>query len=129
MNECVDIFMSKSIIIVEDEISIMKAMSIKLQNAGFQVEGAKEANEFFEKKGKKKFDLILLDLMLPKISGFEVLEKLRKEKNKVPVMVASNLSQEEDKKRAQDLGAVDYIVKSDTSLNQIVEKIQSFLEK
>ncbi|QQS60845.1 MAG: response regulator [Candidatus Moraniibacteriota bacterium] len=121
--------MSKSIIIVEDEISIMKAMSIKLQNAGFQVEGAKEANEFFEKKGKKKFDLILLDLMLPKISGFEVLEKLRKEKNKVPVMVASNLSQEEDKKRAQDLGAVDYIVKSDTSLNQIVEKIQSFLEK
>lgn len=121
--------MAKSIVIVEDEVSIMKALSIKLKNAGFQVEGAKEANEFFEKKKTMKWDLILLDLMLPKVSGFEILEKLREDKNKVPVIVSSNLSQDEDRKRAQDLGAVDYIVKSDTSLNQIVEKIRSFLEK
>ncbi|HRZ34048.1 MAG TPA: response regulator [Candidatus Moranbacteria bacterium] len=120
--------MSKRIIIVEDEKPMQKALTIKLQNEGFEVENASEAGEFFQKIEKGNFDLILLDLMLPKISGFEILEKLKGQNNQIPVVVASNLSQEEDKKRSKDLGALDYIVKSDTSLLEIVEKIKTLLK-
>ncbi len=122
------LLMSKRIIIVEDEKPMQKALTIKLQNEGFEVENASEAGEFFQKIEKGNFDLILLDLMLPKISGFEILEKLKGQNNQIPVVVASNLSQEEDKKRSKDLGALDYIVKSDTSLLEIVEKIKTLLK-
>jgi DNA-binding response OmpR family regulator len=119
--------MNKRVMIVEDEKPMIKALTIKLKSEGFEVENAVDADEFFEKIKNGNFDLILLDLMLPKVSGFEILEKLRQDNNKIPVVVASNLSQEEDKKRSKDLGAVDYIVKSESSLVEMVEKIKSLL--
>lgn len=120
--------MKKAIIIVEDEKPMLKALTIKLQNEGFMVVAANDADAFFRELKKQNFDLILLDLMLPKISGFEVLEKLQAEKNKIPVIISSNLSQKEDKERAIGLGAVDFIVKSESSLIEIVAKIKSFLD-
>ena len=118
----------KKIIIVEDERPMLKALTIKLQNEGFEVADCADADVFFQNMKQSKFDLILMDLMLPKISGFDVLEKLKNEKNTTPVIVASNLSQNEDKERAKNLGAIDYIVKSETSLSEIVEKIKLFLK-
>jgi len=119
--------MPKKIVIVEDERPMLKALTIKLQNEGFVVEDCSDAAQFFEKIKNESFDLILLDLMLPKISGFDVLESLRIQKNEIPIIVASNLSQKEDKERAEKLGAVEYVVKSENSLNDIVEKIKKFL--
>jgi DNA-binding response OmpR family regulator len=75
----------------------------------------------------EQFDLIVLDLILPKLTGFEVLEELKKKKSTTPVIVASNLSQGEDQERAKTLGARDYFVKSDTSLSQVVEHITKIL--
>lgn len=118
----------KKIIIVEDEKPMLKALTIKLQNEGFRVANSSNADDFFQKIKGEKFDLAILDLMLPKISGFEVLERLKSDNNKIPVIVASNLSQEEDRIRAKELGALDYLVKSDTSLIEIVEKIKDFLK-
>ena len=120
--------MTKKIIIVEDEKPMLKALTIKLQNEGFEVANSSDASQFFQKVREEKFDLILLDLMLPKVSGFEILEKLKNEGVETPVIVASNLSQEEDKERAIKMGAADYIVKSNTSLGEIVEKLKDFLK-
>lgn len=119
---------NKKIMIVEDEKPMLKVLTMKLQNEGFKIGNASDCDELFQELKKESFDLIILDLMLPKMSGFEILEKLRKENIQTPVIIASNLSQEEDKKRAMDLGAVDYIVKSDISLMEIVEKIKSFFK-
>jgi len=121
--------MKKKIIIVEDEKPMLKVLTIKLENEGFEIETASDSDELFQKLIKEKFDLIILDLMLPKMSGFEILEKLKGESIQTPVIIASNLSQEEDRKRATELGAVDYIVKSDTSLVEIVNKIKAFLSE
>ena len=66
--------------------------------------------------------------MLPKMSGFDILEKMNKEGIKIPVAVASNLSQDEDVKRAKELGAVDFIIKSNTSLIDFVEKVKTILK-
>ena len=118
--------MKKRVLVVEDEIAMRKALEIKLQGSGFLVETAHDAEEFFQKKEKNQYDLFLLDLMLPKVSGFEILERLKTGKNSVPVIITSNLSQEEDKKRAKDLGAVDYIVKSDVSLADMIVKLKAF---
>jgi DNA-binding response OmpR family regulator len=120
--------MNKKIIIVEDERPMAKALSIKLQGEGYDVENAYEGDEFFEKIKGKNFDLILLDVMLPKMSGFDILEKLKKDGINTPVIISSNLSQAEDIKKAKDLGAVDFVVKSNTSLVDFVEKIKSFLK-
>lgn len=119
---------NKKIMIVEDEKPMLKVLTMKLQNEGFKIGNASDCDELFQELKKESFDLIILDIMLPKMSGFEILEKLRKENIQTPVIIASNLSQEEDKKRAMDLGAVDYIVKSDISLMEIVEKIKSFFK-
>ena len=70
---------------------------------------------------KEKFDLILLDLMLPKMDGFGVLKSMREKKDNTPVIVASNLGQEDDAQKAKSMGAKWYFVKSDTPINKIVD--------
>ena len=117
----------KKIIIVEDEKPMAKALAIKLKSAGYEVDNAYEGEEFFQKVKENKYDLVLLDIMLPKMSGFDILEKMNAEGIKVPVAIASNLSQDEDVKKAKDLGAVDFIVKSNTSLVDFVEKVKKIL--
>jgi len=119
----------QKILIVEDEIVLARALELKLKNEGFEVELAGNGEEGFKKitKPKAKYDLILIDLIMPKMSGFEVLEKLKKTKN-LSIIVTSNLSQKEDLKKALDLGAKDYIIKSNTSLSEIVAKVKKFLK-
>ena len=76
-------------------------------------------------------DLILLDIVMPKMSGFEFQEelKLQKKNTKIPVIILSNLGQEEDLKRGLELGAVDYLVKTDLSMSDIVNKVREILAK
>ncbi|MEI7890836.1 MAG: response regulator [bacterium] len=120
--------MNKRILILEDEKPMLKALTIKLESESLDVVGVSDASDFFQKIEEEKFDLILLDLMLPGMSGFDVLEKLKEGDIKTPVIIASNLGQKDDKKRALDLGAVEYLVKSETSLTDIVKIVKNFLK-
>ncbi len=118
----------KKILIADDEKAISKALVLKLTNVGFLVEAAMNGNEAIEKIKANKFDLIVLDLIMPEKDGFAVLEYMRDNKITCPVLVASNLSQEDDLKRAKELGAVDYFIKSNVSLQDIIANIKKILK-
>ncbi len=115
----------KKILVTEDEKPMAKALALKLNHEGFEAQEAHNGEEALDLLAKEKFDLMLLDLMMPRMDGFSVLEKIKEAGYTTKVIVTSNLSQEEDRKRAKDLGAIDYFVKSDTPLNKIVEYIKN----
>jgi len=115
---------SKKILIVEDEKAISKALELKLTYEGFDVKTVFNGVEALSLLEKEKFDLILLDLVMPKLDGFGVLEVLKSKGNKIPIIVSSNLSQKEDYQRAKDLGAIDFLIKSDTPVAEVVKKIK-----
>lgn len=120
--------MASKILIAEDERAISKALELKLKNSGYDVTPAYDGAEALDYVLKNTFDLIVLDLMMPKIDGFQVLEELQKNGNKTPIIVASNLSQEDDFDKAKKLGAKDFFVKSNTSLAELVGKISTILK-
>jgi len=119
-----------TILLVEDERSLSSVLGFELKKSNFDVEFAYDGEEALEKLEKIKPDLILLDLILPKINGFDVLEKIKQNFNtrSIPVIVLSNLGSDDDIKRAIKLGASDYYVKAQHPLLEIVEKISKFLE-
>lgn len=114
----------KKILIVEDEKSIAKALQIKLSH--FEVDLAHNGEEAVEAIMKKNYDLVLLDIMMPKLDGFGVMEAMRKKKNKTPIFILTNLNQDKDVQRAKELGAKDFLVKYDITLHEIAEKINDF---
>jgi len=118
----------KKILIADDEKAIAKALALKLAKVGFTTEVAVNGAEAIEKIKAAKFDLVILDLIMPEKDGFAVLEYMRANKINYPVLVASNLSQEEDLKRAKDLGAIDYFIKSNLSLQDIIDHIKKILK-
>ncbi len=120
--------MNKRILVVDDEKPLANALVLKLSHSGFEVEAVYDGEEAIEKLSKNKYDLALLDLVMPKMNGFSVLEKLKSDGNKTTVIVSSNLSQPEDFEKAKSLGAKDFFVKSDTPISDIVEKINKLLE-
>jgi len=120
--------MSKKILVVEDEKPIAKALQLKLNSSGYEAQVAGNGAEALQVLGSGEFDLVLLDLVMPTLDGFGFLSQAREQGLEIPpVIVSSNLSQEEDIKRAKELGAVSYYVKSNTPLSVIVEKINQYL--
>lgn len=119
----------KKLMVVDDDRFITKVYSIKLTHEGYDVILAYNGEEALEKAKKDKPGLILLDLIMPRMDGFETLERLKKDPKlkKIPVLVLSNLGQETDIERAMELGAEDYLVKSNISLKYILEKIDEYL--
>lgn len=115
------------ILIVEDEKPLQKALYLKLSHAGFDVKVANDGQEALEILVDEKFDLMTLDLIIPRIDGFKVLEEIAAQKMNIKVIVASNLSQEEDFERAKKLGVEIFFVKSNTSIAEIVETIKKVL--
>ena len=120
---------AKKILIVEDEKPMAMALVLKLNKSGFEAEAVFNGEEAIDILAKEKFDLIVLDLIMPKADGFQVLAKLKEIGSQTPVIVSSNLSQAEDFNRAKKLGAVDFFVKSDTSIAEVVEHIKKVLDK
>lgn len=120
---------SDSILIVDDEKPMARALELKLGKLGFKTKTAFNGEEALKILEKEKFDLILTDLVMPKVDGFGILEALKSKKDKTPVIVSSNLGQEEDLKRAKALGAKDYFVKSDTPITKVIEHIEKVLGK
>ena len=120
--------MSK-ILLVEDDRFLIKAVYTKLTQKGFEVILANDGDEAISKAKTEKPELVLLDMVLPKKSGFEVLRALKGDPKTVsiPVFILSNLAQDQDIQEGKSLGAEDYIVKSNTSLSAIVDKVANFL--
>lgn len=118
----------KRILVVEDEKPIAKALELKLTHSGFDVTVAGDGENALEISLHRNFDLILLDLIMPKMDGFEVLTKLKERHSNIPIIVTSNLGQKEDMEKVKELGAIEYFVKSNTPIATIVNYIKNKLE-
>jgi DNA-binding response OmpR family regulator len=121
--------MEKKILVAEDDRFLSNAYRVKLGKAGFEVQIASDGNEALTILETFQPAIVLLDLMMPVKDGFAVLEAMRADERfkSIPVIVASNLGQKEDTERALGLGANDFIVKSDLSLDSIIDKINKLI--
>lgn len=119
----------KNILVVEDDKFLIKAYNIKFSKAGFSVITAMDGASGLDVARNEKPQLILLDLMLPKIDGFEFLKRMSEDEKikNIPVIVLSNLGQQIDKDKAISLGAKEYLIKADYSLENIIEIINKHI--
>ena len=118
--------MSK-ILIVEDEESIAELEKDYLELSGFEVETARDGNAGLEKAMSEKFDLLILDLMLPGVDGFEICKKVREEKN-IPILMVSAKKDDIDKIRGLGMGADDYMTKP-FSPSELVARVKAHLAR
>lgn len=120
----------RKILIIEDDAFLQGLESNKLKKKGYEVITASTGEEGIEKINEDGINFILLDLVLPNYDGFDILKKIREtEKIKdLPVIVFSNLSEDKDIKKANDLGATDFMVKSNFTLDELVERIAAILK-
>ncbi len=118
----------KKVLIIEDEPSLAKAMSFKLTREGIDVKAVLRGDEGLNELTINHYDLVLLDIMMPGTDGWQILEAIKQKGLNVKVLIASNLSQDEDVQRAQTLGATDFLIKSDCTLTSIVDKVKSLLQ-
>lgn len=121
----------KKILIIEDDVFLNELMAKKLLEEGFDVLKAANGEEGLEQARQENPDLILLDLILPGMDGFEILEKLKEdqETSPIPVIILSNLGQREDIERGFDLGADDYLIKAHFTPDEIVERARAPFRK
>lgn len=120
--------MTHSILIVEDEKPLAKAMELKFSKAGFTVQAVFNGDEAIAEVQKTHYTVMLLDILMPGTDGFGVLQYM-KDNNLKPqhVVITSNLSQTEDIEKAKSLGATDFMVKSNSSLTDIVERVKKLI--
>lgn len=119
----------KRILFVEDDDALANVYLVRLQAEGFEVQRVANGEDALAAAISFKPDLVLLDVMMPKISGFDVLDIIRNtpETANLKVVMLTALSQDSDKKRAQDLGVDDYLVKSQVVITDVIEHIKKHL--
>lgn len=124
---------STKVLIVEDDKFLSELISTKLDKEGFDIALAGDGETGLKKAEEFRPHVILLDIMLPGMDGFEVLEKLKghvdAKVKKIPVIILSNFGQESKVERGLQLGASDYLVKANFTTGEIVEKIKEILAK
>lgn len=122
--------MNAKILIVDDEEILRRIYSDRLTFEGFQVDSAADGQEGLTKIQTNKPNLVLLDILMPKLNGLQVLEQLNTnpELKKIPVIVLSNVASDENIKKALALGAKDYLLKTNFSPNEIINKIKTLLD-
>ncbi|OGZ18998.1 MAG: hypothetical protein A2175_01575 [Candidatus Nealsonbacteria bacterium RBG_13_42_11] len=122
--------MLKNILVIEDDKFLRELISQKLIKEGYNVSEAIDGEEGLKKIKGEKPDLVLLDLILPGIDGFEVLTKMKEDTTlpPIPVIILSNLGQKEDVEKGLKLGAVDYLIKAHFTPGEIVEKIKGAIK-
>jgi CheY-like chemotaxis protein len=120
---------NKIILVVEDEPILLRALNIELLNAGFEALVAPNGEVGLKMIKANKPDLVLLDILMPKMDGYEVLKAAKKDPKtkKIPIVVLSNFGEAENIEKAMGMGAVDYFIKSSTDLNQLTKKINARL--
>ena len=119
------------IVLIEDDVTLAKMYERKFISDGFEVVLAYDGIEGLAKATKEKADLILLDIMLPKLDGLALFKKLRGQPQTftTPVILLTNFGQEDAVFECFKLGAIDYLVKTDVTPQQVVEKVESFLRE
>ena len=122
--------MPKTILIIEDDKFLRELIAKKLIKEGYEISEAVDGEEGMKKVKEEKPDLVLLDLILPGIDGFEVLSRMREESAlaSIPVIILSNLGQREDVEKGLRMGAVDYLIKAHFTPGEIIEKIKNALK-
>ena len=123
--------LKKKILIIEDDRSLQNALVEIMGRAGYQVASAFDGEEGLQKIAAGKPDLILLDIILPKKDGYEVLETIKKGEatKNIPVLILTNLEEIDNVQKALDLGATTFMVKSDFSLKDVLEKVKENLKQ
>ena len=119
--------MVKKILIAEDEEFIANLYKLNLDKHGVEVVIANDGRQAMEMMKKINPELILLDLLMPDMDGFQVLRQMKEEGIEIPVVILTNLSQEIDKQKCQEMGAKDFFVKSDISVDELWEQIKQYL--
>ncbi len=123
--------MPKTIFTIEDDFFLQELEVARFKKEGFNVLAASNSKDFFDVLAKNpKIDLILLDLMLPDVDGFEVLKIIKKEPSLVntPIVVFSNLSEEKDIEKAKEIGINEFMIKSNFHLDQLVSKVRELIK-
>ena len=120
----------KKILIIEDDKFLRQLIVQKLVKEGYEVAEAGDGEQGLKKIQQENPDLVLLDLILPGIDGFEVLSRAKKNQElvKIPIIILSNLGQKEDVQRGMNLGATDYLIKAHFTPGEIDEKIRKALQ-
>ena len=123
--------MAKKILIVEDDLALLDVYQIRFKNDGYQVFRAHDGEEAITQALHHQPDLMVCDIMMPKLSGFDMLEVISKQTRlkKMKIIVMSALAEKEDKDRAEKLGVHHYLVKSESTLDDIVTATKNFLAK
>jgi len=119
----------KTILIIEDDKFLRELIARKLLEEDYEISEAIDGEEGIKKVKEEKPDLVLLDLILPGIDGFEVLSRMKEDPvlAQIPVIILSNLGQKDDVERGLKLGAVDYLIKAHFTPGEIIEKIKNAL--
>ena len=119
----------KTILFIEDEMNLQKSLTSRLKDEGFEMISALDGEIGLREAREKMPDLIILDLILPRKDGFEVLEELKSDTGlaPIPVIVLTNLEGSQDVEKALSLGAFTYLVKANYSLDDMIEKIKQAL--
>ena len=122
--------MAYKILVVEDDKFLRELITQKLAREGYDVKESVDGEEGVIKVKEEKPDVILLDLILPGIDGFEVLAKIKEdpEVENIPVVILSNLGQRDDVERGLKLGAVDFLIKAHFTPGEIIEKIEKIMK-
>ena len=120
---------NKVILIIEDDEIILRALYLAFHEEKYTIATATDGESGLKMTERLKPDLVLLDLIIPKMDGFAYLKNIKAnpELEKIPVIVLSNLGDQENIDKAKDLGAEDYFVKSDTDLSELAKKVEKFL--
>ena len=122
--------MAKKVLIIEDDPLINKMYSEKLSRDGFQTEVAENGQIGLEKMKQNPPDLLILDIMMPKMGGIEVIDAMKADQTleKIPIIVLSNLSESADIEKAKKRGIKEYLVKSDLDPDDVSETVKKYLQ-
>jgi chemotaxis family two-component system sensor histidine kinase/response regulator PixL len=120
----------ESVLVVEDDLFLVKTFQIRFEKMGFEVIIARDGRDAIGLLDREPAKLVVLDLMLPSVNGFDVLSAIRANPHwkDVPVVVLTNLGQAQDMERCKKLGATEYYVKSSVKINDLMEKLDKYLD-
>lgn len=120
----------KKILIIEDEEMLSSMYKVKFENEGYEVLISPDGVQGIELAAKEKPSLILLDIIMPKMDGFAVLKKLKSDSatKGIPVVLLTNLGQDEDVSRGKELGASGYLIKANNTPGEVINKVKNFMK-
>ncbi len=122
--------MAKKILVIEDDIFLRKVINKKLSKEGYDVIEAIDGEKGLKAIKEEKPDLVLLDIILPEMNGFEVLAKMKKEStlSKIPVIILSNLGEKKEVEKGLKMGAKDYLIKAHFTPGEIMDRIEAAIK-